>query len=169
MYSLNVPPPSEVTALASRLARDLPGARARARGEHTLVVKRLGADDRAEFQRVAARVREALAGTPTFQVRVTDVDYFEDAVEGTSLVVYLAVESPHLRRLHERLCEVIDPVPDLEGEGYVPHVTVARGGSVDAAERLADRDVSPVEWTVSELLFWDAERSLPAGTVSLPA
>ena len=169
MYSLNVPLPSDVTTLASSLARDLPAARARTRDEHTLVAKRLGTGNRGAFQRVSTRVRESLAGTPAFEAQISGVDYFEIAADGTSPVVYLAIESPELQRLHDRLCGIVDPVDDIEGEEYVPHVTIARGGRVDAAKRLADRDVDPVTWTVTELQFWDAERSLAAGTVSLPA
>ena len=169
MYSLNVPVPGEVAALATSLARDLPGARARTRGEHTLVVKRLGAGDRSEYQQVAARVREALAGTPAFEVRVTGIEYFREAPVGSAPVVYLAVESPGVERLHRRLCETVAPVDGIEGDDYTPHVTVARGGTIDGAERLAARTVDPVDWTVTELQFWDAERSLPAGSVALPA
>lgn len=168
MYSLNVPLPSAVPALATELAHDLPGARARTRGEHTLVAKRLGTGDRAAFQRLSARTREALAGAPTFEARVPEVDYFERPATGAAPVVYLAVESPGLEALHARLCEQFDPVDGIEGEDYTPHVTIARGGDVDAAERLAARDVEPIEWTVTELHFWDAERGQRAGTLSLP-
>jgi 2'-5' RNA ligase len=169
VYSLNVPLPSGVTTLAGTLARDLPAARARTRGDHTLVAKRLGTGHRGEFQRRATRIRETLAGTPAFEARLTGVDYFETAADGTSPVVYLAIESPELERLHDRLCGVVDPVDGIEGDDYVPHVTIARGGSKEAADRLADRDVDPVTWTVSELVFWDAERGLSAGTISVPA
>ncbi|MEF8781542.1 MAG: 2'-5' RNA ligase family protein [Haloarculaceae archaeon] len=169
MYSLNVPVPVDVSRLASELARELPAARARGRDEHTLVAKRLGEDDGAAFGRLASRAREALAGTPAFEARVTGVDHFAEAAAGLSPVVYLAVESPGLVSLHRDLARAFDPVEGLEGEAYVPHVTVARGGSVDAARRLADRDVDLIEWTVTELVFWDAERGERAGTVSLPA
>jgi 2'-5' RNA ligase len=167
VYSLNVPVPGAVSALASRLARDLPGARARTRADHTLVVKRL--EDGEDFPRLAARAREVLSGTPAFEARVSGVDYFADAETGPSPVVYLAVESPGLVALHHRLVGAFDPVAGLEGDAYVPHVTVARGGTVEAARRLADRTVEPVEWTVSRLAFWDAERNVTAGTVALPA
>jgi 2'-5' RNA ligase len=131
-------------------------------------VKRLGTGDRTTLQRVRPRVRDALAGTPAFEARVAGVDYFAEAADGPSPVVYLTVESPELARLHDRLCDVLDPVAGIEGEAYVPHVTVARGGTLDAAERLADREIAPVTWTVSELVFWDAERGVAAGSVSLP-
>lgn len=169
MYSLNVSLPSEVTRLASDLSRELPSARARPRGEHTLVVKRLGTGDRAAFQRFAARTRETLADAPSFAVRITGIDTFDDPTTGSAPVVYFVVESPGLLELHDRLCATFDPVPKLEGDEYTPHVTIARGGSERAAERLTEREIEPIEWTVSELFFWDAEHRQPAGTMSLPA
>lgn len=169
MYSLNVDIPGEVSRLAGELARELPGARARPRDEHTLVAKRLGAGDRAAFQRFAARVREAVAGTAPFAVRIAGIDAFFEPTAGTGPVVYLAIESPGLMRLHHRLCEALDPVAGLEGAEYTPHVTVARGGSRRDAERLLERDVDPVEWTATELFFWDAGRAVPAGRISLPS
>ncbi|MDS0282553.1 2'-5' RNA ligase family protein [Haloarcula onubensis] len=169
MYSLNVALPSSVTSLAGRLARDLPRARPRPRGEHTLVVKRLGGGDHAAYARLEARAREAVRGTAPFEVRVTGVDWFETAVTGPSPVVYLAVESPALRALHERLCEAFDAVDGMEGDGYVPHVTIARGGDPAAARRLVERDIEPVEWAAEELVFFDADRGQPASRVSLPA
>jgi hypothetical protein len=30
-------------------------------------------------------------------------------------------------------------------------------------------DIEPIEWTVSELIFWDATHNQPISTVSLPA
>jgi 2'-5' RNA ligase len=168
VYSLNVPLPGAVSALASSLARDLPAARARTRHDHALVVKRLGGDQET-LARLAARARDALAGAPAFEARVTGIDCFADAATGPSPVVYLAVESPGLVGIHHRLVETFDPVAGLEAGSYVPHVTIARGGTVDAARRLADRPIDPVEWTVDELVFRDAGRGRTAGTVSLPA
>ncbi|PSQ08820.1 phosphoesterase [Halobacteriales archaeon QS_5_68_33] len=169
MYSLNVPVPSAVACLATDLARELPGARSRRRGEHTLVCKRLDTDGPDAAGRLDARVREALAGTPPFAARVTGVDQFETAVTGPSPVVHLAVESPGLRAVHERLCEAFDPIEDLEGEAYVPHVTVARGGAPERAAAVCDREIDPVEWTVDELQVYDAERDQRVSRLSLPA
>jgi len=169
VYSLNVPVPADVARLAGDVARELPEARARTRNEHTLVAKRLGDGIRETFDRLAARTREALAGQPAFEARVTGVEYFSDAVSGTSPVVYLAVESPGLVALHHELAETFEPVEAVEGEAYVPHVTVARGGSPAAADRIAQREIDAIDWTVSELRFWDAKRAQSAGTVSLPA
>ena len=168
MYSLNVPVPGRVATLATDIARSLPDARARYRGEHSLCVKRLdGNGTDVTYSRLEARAREALADQPPLQVCVTGVDYFEETPMGSAPVVYLVVESPELRELHERLADVFPQVQHVEGERYTPHVTVARGGSMAAAERAADRQVGPVEWTVSELSFWDATQRAPVSTVSL--
>ncbi|MFB6073589.1 MAG: 2'-5' RNA ligase family protein [Haloarculaceae archaeon] len=165
MYSLNVPIPGSVGALAGDLARRLHNARQRPRGERTLVVKRLGAGPYGELE---ARTREAISGTAPFAARIDAVDVFTDPPTGTGPVVYLAVESPALRALHERLCAAFDPVDGIEGDGYVPHVTVARGGDPDAAHAIAG-PVDPLEWTVDALALYDAERRTFASRVSLPA
>jgi 2'-5' RNA ligase len=169
VYSLNVAIPATVAALAGDLARELSRARARPRGEHTLVVKRLGGGDHAAYARIEGRMRDVLRGTAPFAIRVTGVEQFETAVTGPSPVVYLAVESPGLRTLHERLCEEFDIVDGVEGDDYTPHVTVARGGTRAAADRLVERELDPIEWTVEELVFHDAERGQSVSRVSLPA
>jgi len=170
VYSLNVSLPSSVTSLAGQLGRELPRARARPRGEHTLVVKRLGSGDHAAYARIEARARDAIRGTAPFEVRLTGVEQFEVAATGPSPVVYLAIESPELRALHDRLCEAFDAVEGMEGpDEYVPHVTIARGGDPAAAKRLVKRDIDPIEWVVEELVFFDAERGQSVSRVSLPA
>ncbi|MFB6139241.1 MAG: 2'-5' RNA ligase family protein [Halosimplex sp.] len=167
MYSLNVPVPGTVAALAGDLGTRLGAAQIRPRGEHTLVCKRLGRGDAAVYHELEARARDALRGEPPFAVRVGGVDVFTDVPRGEGPVVYLTVESPGLVALHERLCDVFDPVDDVEGEEYVPHVTVARGGSVERAADLRETPIEPVEWTVERLEFWDAERSQSVSSVSL--
>ncbi|WP_436930162.1 2'-5' RNA ligase family protein [Halosimplex halobium] len=167
MYSLNVPVPGTVAALARDLGTRLGTADLRQRGEHTLVAKRLGRGDAARYHELEARARETLRGEPPFEVRVTGVDVFTDVPRGEGPVVYLAVESPGLVDLHRRLCERFDPVDDVEGDDYVPHVTVARGGSVERAAGLRDTPFDPVEWTAERLEFWDAERSQSVSSVSL--
>lgn len=165
MYSLNVPLPSSVTRLASRLARDLPRARPRPRGEHTLVCKRLGSGDGA---RLAAAVDDHLSGVAPFELRVREIEFFETAATGTSPVTYLAVESPAVERLHDDLCTHFEPVDGIEGEHYVPHVTIARGGDLASVRRLANREIEPIRWTAERLVVWDGERSLAVREFSLP-
>lgn len=161
MYSLNVPVPERVSRLAAGLAANCRTADVRTR--HTLLVKRLG---ESEPRRLADRAREAVAGTAPFDARATGIGTFERPVSGTAPVVYLAIESPGLVALHGRLCGAFDPVPDLEGEAYVPHVTVARGGD---ARRILDAAVDPVTWTVERLALWDGTYGEPIESVSLPA
>lgn len=160
--SLNVPVPGAVRRLATDLLPEL-SAFDRVRDRPGLVCKRF----EGRVDRVA--VREALAGAPAFEARVVGVDYFERPARGPGPVVYLDVESPGLDRVHRRLVERFDPVPGLEGDDYVPHVTLARGGDTAAAERLADRSVESVAWTVSRLDCWDAELREAVGSVELPA
>jgi len=168
VYSLNVPVPGRVAALASDIAHDIPSARARCRGEHTLCVKRLdGNGTDAGYDRLEARAREVLAGESTFEIRVTGVDHFTEAVTGSAPIVYLVVESPGLRRLHQSLADVFPTVDLIEGDSYTPHVTVARGGSLASAKRVTGREIDSISWTVSALLFWDASVHQPVSTVSL--
>ena len=161
MDSLNAPVPGTVRRLAGDLAPDL-AAFDRVRERPGLVVKR--------FERRVDRadVRAALARAPAVEARVTGVDCFERPLRGPGPVVYLAVESPGLRRIHRRLVDRFGAVPGLEGEAYVPHVTLARDGPLAAAERAAAREVDPVGWTVSRLDAWDAERREAMGSIGLP-
>ena len=159
-YSCNVPVPTEVSRLARGLASEAFEATPRVR--HTLVAKRLGDGDPGPLAR---RVREAIAGLPPFAARVTEVDVFYDPPMGEGPVAYLAVESPGLHRLHGALCERFDPGGDSEGDDYVPHVTVARGGDAD---RLVGRAVD-VEWTVERVFVWSADYGERVERISLPA
>lgn len=168
MYSLNAGVPGPVAARASDLARSLPEATPRERGAHTLVAKRLGDGDARDYYALEARAREALAGSSPFAARVDRVACFETVPTGTAPVVYLAVESPGLVALHRRLCEVFDPVAGIEGDEFTPHVTVARGGSLETAREVRG-PIDPIEWTVDELFFFDAERGEAVSRVSLPA
>lgn len=165
MYSLNARVPPVVSRLASDLhPRLTPFDRLRSR--HTLVAKRFETD---RFARLRERLRGTLRGTPAFEARITGIDYFETPPRGSSPVVYLAVESPGLRELHETLVAEFGAIDELEGEEYVPHVTLARGGSVADAERLVEAGVEPVTWTVSQVQVWDAQHREAAARISLPA
>lgn len=165
--SLNVPVPGRVKRLASELEPDLYRFD-HVRRRHTLVVKRLGERTPTEYARLVPDVRRAIEGTAPFEVRVTGIETFERPAHG-ACVVYLAVEGSELETLHDRLCEPFEPIEGLEGESYVPHVTLARGGSAAARERLCEREVEPVTWTVNELVLWDATHEEVAVRLSLPA
>ena len=136
------------------------------RERRSLLLKRL---DGSDPNRLRERLRDPLAGAPAVEARIAGIDYFERPVRGPGPVVYLAVESPGLRSLHDRLVDVFGAVEGLEGPGYVPHVTLARGGSVADAERLAAREIEPVTWTVSELVLWSARYRETVASIRLPA
>lgn len=115
------------------------------------------------------RTHRALEDTPAVDAEITGIEYFEEPPRGTSPVVYLAVNSPGIERIHARLADAFDPVEGLEGPDYVPHVTLARGGDLDAARSLAERDVPSIRWTVTELEFFNGQYRLPVSRVSLPS
>jgi 2'-5' RNA ligase len=167
VYSLNVPVPGAVERLAADLHPKLT-VFDRLRERHAVVCKRFEVDED-EYDRLRERLRTALSPTPTVEARITGIDVFSDPPRGPAPVVYLAVESPGLTDLHRRLVERFGAVhEDLEGPTYVPHVTLARGGSATAADRLRALDVDPVRWTVSELHLWSQARRSVAWTVPLP-
>lgn len=164
MYSLNVPVPGSVRAVAADLAPRLLGFD-RVRDRHSLVVKRF---ESARLDVLRKELDRALRDEPAFEARVTGVDYFADPPVGSAPVVYLAVESPGLRALHERLVDEFGAVEGLEGPVYAPHVTLARGGSVEDAEQIASVGVDPVAWTVRELHLWSREYRETVSRYSLP-
>ena len=174
MFSLNVPVPGAVARLAAELHPHLVGFDSR-REQHTLVAKRFDdatfrADQPAvQLATLQEQLPQQLAGTPAFEATVRDVDFFATPARGDGPVVYLAVESPGLRGLHEAFVEAYGAVEGLEGDDYVPHVTLARGGSIADAERVAGVEIEGVSWTVSELVIWDSRYREAVSRYSLPA
>lgn len=182
MYSVNVPVPWDVRRLAASLEPDL-AEFASVRDRHTLVVKRLDGRDLNDLHRIRERLRPALAGVAPFDLRVTGIDAFDRPPLGEGPVVYLAVEPvgddadgvsgrDPLRAIHDRLVREFGSVDGLEGASYVPHVTLARGwdghGDPDeAVDRLRERDVAGVRWTVDELGVWTREYKEIAASVPL--
>lgn len=168
MYSLNAPVPGTVKRLAGDLHGDLLGFDA-IRERHTLVVKRFGDLDPTEYAAVEERARRVLAGSPACEAQISGIEVFERPPTDPAPVVYLAVESPGLRAIHETLVAEFGHAGDIEGEGYTPHVTLARGGDWDAAHRLVNREIEPVRWTVNALDFWDGRYGERISSISLPA
>ncbi|MEF8819126.1 MAG: 2'-5' RNA ligase family protein [Haloferacaceae archaeon] len=161
MDSLNVPVPGRVRRLAADRRPEL-AAFDSVREDPSLVCKRF---EQPPGKRALAAV---LAGTPAFEARITGVDFFAEPTQGAAPVLYLTVESPGLYDLHRRLVERFGAVPELEGDEYTPHVTLARGGSLADAERLAG-PIDPVSWTVSRLFAWNARYQVPEREIPLPA
>lgn len=138
MFSLNVPLPPAVDRLADRLEPELHRFD-RVRERHTLVCKRLGVNVLSNPRRppqketalseVRSELRPLVRETGPFQVEITGIDAFEQPTTGPGPVVYLVVESEPLVRLHWRLARAFGAVEGIEGDAYVPHVTLARGWS----------------------------------------
>jgi 2'-5' RNA ligase len=168
VFSLNVSPPGAVSRVASDLHPALVDASVdRFRDRHSLVVKRFEGEQ--SLSRLRERLRTALSGAPAFEARLAGVGRFENPPRGPGPVVYLAVESPGLVTLHDRLVDAFGAVDGLEGDNYVPHVTLGRGGGVDdeTLAALSDR-VDPVRWTVSELGVYDSRHRETVARLSLP-
>lgn len=183
MFSLNVP----LAPAVSRLATDLHLKRSgfdRVRERHTLVCKRFGVDDidaassrtddatpsKPDALRALRRdLRPVLSATAPFDVAVTGVAVFDDPASGSRPVVYLAVESAGLVRLHRRLCDAYGPIPGIEGDDYEPHVTLARGGSPDpgVVADLVASSFEPVRWRVHALDVYDPDYREVAATIDL--
>mgnify|MGYP000574252424 CR=1 FL=1 len=161
MDSLNVPVPGRIRRVAADRRPEL-AVFDSVREDPSLVCKRF---ERPPGKRALATV---LAGTPAFEARVTAIDFFAEPTSGPAPVLYLTVESPGLYDLHGRLVERFGAVSGLEGDDYVPHVTLARGGAVADAERLAG-PIESVTWTVPRLLAWNAEHRVPEREIPLPA
>jgi hypothetical protein len=182
VFSLNVPLPPAVDDLATDLHPKLSGFD-HVRDRHTLVCKRLGvedvpdrvgeADPRPPKPDALAALREdlrpLLAGTDPFDVAVTGVDAFDVPASGSRPVVYLAVESDALVRLHRRLCAAFGAVKGIEGDAFVPHVTLARGGNPEpgAVADLVDAEFDPIRWRVHALDVYDPEFREVAATIDL--
>ena len=191
MFSLNVPLPPAVERLAADLHPKLSGFD-RVRNRHTLVCKRFGVADvrsgereggegggrdggqdvppREEaLGRLRERLHRPLTGTGPFEVAATGVDVFDAPRSGSRPVVYLAVESDGLVRLHRRLCEAFGAVEGIEGDDYVPHITLARGGNPEpgAVAGLVDAEFDPIRWRVHAVDVWDPEYREVAATIDL--
>lgn len=160
MYSCNVPVPHELSRLARGLANECFDATARDR--HTLVVKRIGDGNPADLVRA---VRSTLAGAAPFEARASSIDLFREPPVGRGPVAYLRIDAPPIDEIHHALCEVFDPIDGIEGDDYVPHVTVARGGDAD---RLVGREFEPIAWTVDSLSIWSADYGEEVERLSLP-
>jgi len=169
VYSVGVPLPPAVRDLVRDFRPLLTGfERVRETRDTTLVAKRLDAADRREYLRAAREAKAALRGAPAFEARIADIGVFETPARGPGPLVYLAVESPGLERVHRQLAADLGAVEGIEGDDYVPHVTLARDGDARALERVRGHDFEPVTWTVEELEFYDARHGERIDAVSLP-
>jgi hypothetical protein len=192
VFSLNVPLPPAVDGIGNQLA-DSSASLGRIRTRHTLVCKRFADGDvpdpaelpgvagasnsidtpspprEAALERLCVPLRSHLAPTDPFDLALTSVDAFETPASGAGPVVYLAVESPPLVRLHRRLCAAFGAADGVEGDAYVPHVTLARGTDPTAVRDAlgADLEATPVRWRADALTVYDAQFREVAATLAL--
>lgn len=165
MRSVNAPVPGRVERVIEDLRPAL-GALDTLRERRTLVVKRLG-DGEPALGRIATRTRRALEDASPVGARLDGLDVFEEPVSGPGPVLYVRIESPGLRAIHDRLVDTFGAIEGLEGDAYVPHITIGRGGSPAAIGRIRSRSIPPISWTVERLVFWDASQGRVVGTISL--
>ncbi|MFC7187711.1 2'-5' RNA ligase family protein [Halorubrum yunnanense] len=182
MFSLNVPLPPAIADLATDL-HPKPSGFERVRDRHTLVCKRLGVDDVPDrvaggeptpskpdaLEALREDPRPVLSGIGPFDVAVTGLDVFDAPASGSRPVVYLAVESERLVRLHRRLCGLYGPIEGIEGDEFTPHVTVARGGDPKpgVVADLVAAEFDPIRWRVHALEVYDPEFREVAASIDL--
>lgn len=165
MYSLNVPVPGAIAERAWALRSQLLDFE-QLRDELTLVIKRLPVESGIELDSELPSIRDTLSGVDPFPVSLTGIDTFCTPPAGSAPVVYFVVESPAIHSIHERFIQEYGVVPDIEGEAYTPHITLARGGG--QSTDITAIELEPITWTVDRLLVWDSKRSLPAAEFALP-
>lgn len=163
MFGLNAPVPH---AVRQEAAAFLPLLGTAAQTQYTLIVKRLTVDDTPQSVMIK-RIRQLLDDEEPFPARITTVETFDEPTSGQGTVIYLAVASPGLHTLHERLCTVVPPAPALEGSDYVPHITIGRTTDQAIIDTALARSIEPVSWTVDTLVFYDASTGDRHGRIEL--
>jgi len=174
-YSLNVPLPGAIYDRLHSLLPHLQGCPQRRR-DPTLVCKRVpttppGAPPSVGHLRTELAPAIAAAGavlTDGCAVTIRGVDTFETPPSGTAPVLYLAVDSPELLRLHAALCTHLEPVAGLEAAAYVPHVTVARGCPRAHIDGAIAAGVEPLSFHVDALELYDSRYRAPVTRFALP-
>lgn len=167
LLSVNVPIGGEVKRVISELHPELVSFD-QVRDRHTLLCKRFDRDAVGSIDQLENELRMTLRGTQPFGVQIDGIGTFLEPVSGSAPVVYLTVKSAELTRVHLALTDAFESVPGLEGTAYVPHITIARGGSEEAAKALANRDIGPISWTVNEIWLWDGKFGERIRSISLP-
>ncbi|EMA60335.1 2'-5' RNA ligase family protein [Halorubrum lipolyticum] len=189
MFSLNVPLPPAIGDLAADLQSKRSGFD-RVRDRHTLVCKRFGVEDVPDrvgggdavsegagplppkpdaLATLREDLRPFLSGTGPFDVAVTGIDAFDAPASGSRPVVYLVVESDGLVRLHHRLCAAYGAIEGIEGDDFVPHVTLARGGNPEpgTVADLVSAEIEPIRWRVHAMEVYDPEFREVAASIEL--
>jgi len=107
-------------------------------------------------------------GPTPFPVAVIGIDIFDAPASGSAPVLYLVIESDALVRVHRRLCAAYGAIAGIEGDDFVPHITVARGGNPEpGVADLVGAEFEPIRWRVHALDLYDPEFREVAATIDL--
>ena len=150
MWSLNVSIPQNIVRAIEEVALGVRGWEEICE-EPTLVIKRF--EKRDLDGHVKSEIRFLLESVEPFGIEIENLERFDVAEKGSSPVLYLEVKSPEVKALHETLVDVFGSVEGVEGENYIPHITIARGGSGDYT--VFSGLSCDTGWTVEMLEFWD--------------
>ena len=153
MWSLNVSMPQNIVRAIREVALGASGWEEICE-DPTLVIKRFEKVDVSGH--VESEIKLLLESVEPFDIEIGNLERFDVAERGSSPVLYLEVKSPGMKALHEILVDVFGSVKGVEGENYIPHITIARGGGV------RDVDFSgfsgPTIWTAETLEFWNRDK-----------
>ena len=152
MWSLNVSMPQNIVRAIKEVTLGVSGWEEICE-DPTLVIKRFEKGD--VDGHVESEIRLLLEGVEPFDIEIGNLERFDVAERGSSPVLYLEVKSPGMKALHETLVDVFGSVKGVEGENYIPHITIARGGSGDYIE--FDGLSCDTEWTVEMLELWNRD------------
>lgn len=168
MHSLNAPVPAVIAERRDDLVDQL-STFERHREHLTLVVKRFGERSPGALVHLEHQLEDILTRWGPIEARITGVDAFVDPPGGPAPVVYFAVDSPGLTSLHMELVDRFGMAdPTIEGDRYVPHITLARGGSRVGLSEVTGHPIEPIDWVIDELVLWTARYDRPITHLQLP-
>lgn len=167
MYSLNVPIPPAIRACRDERSGALEPFET-VREPLTLVVKRFGDRSPEALSALEGRLRSRLSTQGPISARIDRIDSFSQPAGGPAPVIYLAVDSPQLEAMHRELVDRYGTADiDIEGAGYVPHVTLARGGPMASVDALVGALEEPITWEIDTLELWSVRYEQPVTTFHL--
>ncbi len=167
VYSLNAECPEEISDISDRYEHLLAPFE-RIREDHTLLVKRFHRRSPRTIEEIELELERRLTYWAPIPARVDGFGAFVDPPGGVGPVIYLTVKSPGLIELHRELVDIFGTVVEtIEGDHYVPHVTVARGGERTAIRPLTEKSIESVDWLIDELVLWDARYDQPVRRYTL--
>lgn len=168
VYSLNAAIPAAAIEQRDELLEHLESFET-VRDPLTLVIKRFGTPDSTALSSLERSLGEVLNEWGPMRAEIDGIDLFMDPPSGPSPVIYLGVSSHGLEALHRDLVDrfgVVDPA--IEGENYIPHITIARGGPRVAIDELRDISLETHQWTIETVMLWSSRHDKPVKQFSLP-